>query len=55
MSVIEDATNLARKKSVADSEYYAAERLSESNKVCKLVTYVDSREFLSLQYKHYIE
>ncbi|XP_046844471.1 erlin-1-like [Xenia sp. Carnegie-2017] len=43
MSEIEDATNLARAKAKADSDYYAAVKASESNKL-KL-----SKEFLELE------
>lgn len=48
MSVIEDATNLARKKSVADSEYYAAERLSESNKLKLTREYLEMIRYKSI-------
>ena len=43
MSEIEDATNLAKAKAKADSDYYAAVKASESNKL-KL-----SKEFLELE------
>jgi len=48
MSLIEDATNLARKRSVADSEYYSAERQSESNKLKLTREYLEMIRYKSI-------
>lgn len=50
MSEIEDATNLARKKSVADSEFYAAQRQSESNKMKLTKEYLEMVRYQSIMH-----